>query len=149
MRGGETQGRITTVGPLNNISSNQHLKAIKRSLLHSMTSLWWTFYYTGSALLKLPRKSHLVQMNKCLITKKASCSLHVLAVLPQATQKSRLGPGNPSLQPSSTANAVPVFLGGRLAPAGSLRVAKQPCEHCCACMLGFALFSMLLQEPTL
>lgn len=67
--GRETQGRITTVGPSNSISSNQHLKATKSSLLHSMISLSWEFYYTRSGLLKLPRKSCRVQMNKCLITK--------------------------------------------------------------------------------
>lgn len=66
------------------------------------------------------RKSHMVQMNKCLISKKPSHSLHVVAVLPQATQKSRLGSGNPSPQPLSTASPVPVFPGGCLAPAGSL-----------------------------
>lgn len=135
---GETQGNITLVGPLNKISPNHHLKAIKRSLLHNMISLWWTFYYTGSSLLKLPRQSHMVQTNNCLITKKPSCSSHVLAVLPQTTWKIRLGPGNPSLQPLSMANPVPVFPGGCLALAGSLRVAKQQCEHCCARVLCFA-----------
>lgn len=140
-RGGETQGNITTIVPLNNISSSHHLKAIKRSLLHSMISLWWTFYYTDSGLLKLPRKNPMVHMKRCLITKKPSCSLPVLAGLPQTTRKSRLGPGNPSPpspQPLPTANPVPAFPGGHLAPAGSLRVAEQRCEHCCACTLGFA-----------
>lgn len=51
-RGGETQRRITAVGPLNHILSNWHLKAIKRSLFHRMTSSWWTFYHTGSSLLQ-------------------------------------------------------------------------------------------------
>lgn len=51
---------------------------------------------------------------------KLSHSLHVLAVLQQATKKNRLGPRNPSPQPSPTANPVPVFPGGCLAPAGSL-----------------------------
>lgn len=52
-----------------------------------MISLWWAFCYTHSALLKLPRKSCRVQMNKCLITKKPlllfACSCGAAASHPE------------------------------------------------------------------
>lgn len=90
----------------------------------------------------------MIQMKKCLITKNPSCSLHVLVVLPEATQK----------KPSWARESLPAVLvhskpcpsipGARGAAAGSLQVAKQQWEHRCARAGALLLFSLLLPEPT-
>lgn len=145
--GGETQGRITTVGPLNSISSNQHLKAIKSSLLHSMISLWWAFYYTHSGLLKLPRKSCRVQMNKCLITKKPLLLFACSCAKPP--RKAGLGRGIPPCSPHpeqipSWCSREAVWL--QQGPCG---LPSSVVSTAVPALWALLLFSLLLPEPIL
>lgn len=114
-----------------------------------MVSLWWTFYYTSSGLLKPSRKSHMVQTNKYFISKNPLTLCMFLQCCNKPPKKTRLGPRNPSPQPSPTANSVPVFPGGCLAPAGSLGLPSSSVSTAVPAPWAWLLVSLYLAEPAL